>query len=132
MRRCHTGARAPVGSEPCLSSQICRVREGAGARQPAGDDLTRRRASATVQSVDIQLQPEQESKLAEAAARVGVEQAVLVRDAIESYLDYEQWVLDARSKIDVGYAQALRGQVEAGAVVRKRLRSRHDAFLKGR
>ncbi len=79
--------------------------------------------------MDVVLSPDQEKRLDQLAARAGLPKHELVREAIGSYLDYENWVSDTRAKIDEGYAQAQQGDLIDGEEAKRRLRNSHEAFL---
>jgi len=70
-----------------------------------------------------------DARLDAMAARTGRKKAELVNEAVGGFLDYESWVREARTKIDHGYEQAVRGELADGDEVRRRLRKRHDAGL---
>ena len=77
----------------------------------------------------IQISPEDEAKLEALSEASGVATEKLAHAAIESFVEYDNWVRDAQEKIRVGLEEAARGELSEGAVVRKRLQVNHRRFL---
>jgi len=80
----------------------------------------------------ITLSPEQRNKLEALSTEAGVSMDELAREAIQNFLSYESWVREAREKIGVALAEADRGELTEGSVVRERLREKHLRFLRER
>ena len=68
--------------------------------------------------MEVSLSPDLEGKLARAAGRRGVSAEVLIREAIERAVDYDDWFL---REIDRGLAQIDAGQVLTHEAVGARL-----------
>ncbi|MGH9627138.1 MAG: CopG family ribbon-helix-helix protein [Bryobacteraceae bacterium] len=82
--------------------------------------------------MEVFLTPEQEAQLELLAVRVQRPKSELVNDAIGSYLEYDRWVHEAREKVEIGYRQALRGELIDGEESRRRLRQRRNDSLQKR
>ena len=72
--------------------------------------------------MEVKLSPDLEGKVARAADRRGVSADVLVREAIERAVDYDDWFI---REVDKGLAQIDTGQVlthdEVGASLEQKL-----------
>jgi predicted transcriptional regulator len=72
--------------------------------------------------MNIQLDPEIEAKLARLAAQRGHDAEALAREAIERFVDHQEWFV---REVEKGLAQATRGEVltheEVGARLEKSL-----------
>ena len=71
--------------------------------------------------MDVTLSPDLEGKLVRAASRRGVSAEVLIREAIERAVDYDDWFIRA---VEQGLAQIDAGQVLAHDAVVARLDQR--------
>lgn len=80
--------------------------------------------------MQINLSSEQQVKLEALSAEAGVSADELAREAIRSFLEYERWIRDTRNKVAVAVAEADRGELTGGSVVRERLRAKHRQFLR--
>ena len=72
--------------------------------------------------MEITLSPDVQSKLARLAAEHGCDAEALAREAIERFVDYDEWFAN---EVEKGLAQIARGEVltheEVGARVEKSL-----------
>jgi predicted transcriptional regulator len=68
--------------------------------------------------MEVNLSPDLESKLAQAADRRGVPIEVLAREAIERAVNYDDWFV---AEVEKGLAQIEAGQVLTDDTVRARL-----------
>ncbi len=79
--------------------------------------------SATLENMDLNVPPDLETKLALAANRRGMTPEVLVLEAIERAVDYDDWFL---REVEKGLAQVERGEVltheEVGARLDRHVR----------
>jgi len=80
-------------------------------------------AFATLRSMDLNMPPDLETKLAQAADRRGMAPEVLVLEAIERAVDYDDWFV---REVEKGLAQVERGEVltheEVGARLDRHVR----------
>jgi predicted transcriptional regulator len=72
--------------------------------------------------MDIHLNPDLQAKLAKLAAQRGRDPETLAREAIERFVDYDEWFIE---EVEKGLAQIERGEVltheEVGARLEKLL-----------
>jgi predicted transcriptional regulator len=68
--------------------------------------------------MEIHLKPEVEAKLTRIAADRGSDAELLAREAIESFVDYDEWFI---REVEVGIAEADRGDLLSHEEVGKRL-----------
>ncbi len=68
--------------------------------------------------MEVHLSPDLESRLAQAAGRRGVSAELLVREAIERAVDYDDWFIQ---EVEKGLAQIDAGQVLTHEAVGARL-----------
>jgi predicted transcriptional regulator len=73
--------------------------------------------------MEVKLSPELESKLVRAAGRRGVSADVLIREALERAVDYDDWFI---REIEKGLAQVDAGQVLTHEDVGRRLERKLD------
>jgi len=79
------------------------------------------RVFATLGSMDVNVPPDLETKLAQTAHRRGMTPELLVLEAIERAVEYDDWFL---REVEKGLAQVERGEVLAHEEVGARLESR--------
>jgi len=74
-------------------------------------------------SMELELTPEQEAKLARLAANQGREPKALIREAVERLVNYDDWLI---SEVEKGLAAAARGDFidheEVGKLIDRRYR----------
>ena len=73
--------------------------------------------------MDVQLTPELQAKLARLAAEHGSDTQSLVREALERFVDYDEWLL---REIDRGIAAADRGEFVEHEDIGKLMRHRYS------
>ncbi len=72
--------------------------------------------------MEVQLTPDQQAKLASMAAAQGCAEEVLVREAVDRMLSYDQWFA---SEVAKGLAAADRGEFVEHDDIRKMIDSRY-------
>jgi predicted transcriptional regulator len=82
-----------------------RAEHAAGHEKPAIDTRT---ANLYAESMEVQLTPDLEAKLARLAAESGRDKQALAREAIERLVDYDEWFL---REVDKGLAAADCGEL---------------------
>jgi len=112
-----SGARSMAGGVWGLSFSTSRSNP---ARHPGAVDSLR--ASDTLGSMELNVPPDLETKLARVADRRGIAAETLVLEAIERAVEYDDWFL---REVEKGLAQIERGKVltheDVGARLEKRL-----------
>ena len=77
--------------------------------------------------MEVTLSPDVQSKLARLAAARGRDAEALAREAIERFVDYDEWFVN---EVEEGLAQIGRGEVltheEVGARLEKSLTEKHS------
>jgi predicted transcriptional regulator len=68
--------------------------------------------------MEVNLTPDLEGKLARAAGRRGISAELLIREAIERAVDYDEWFI---REVEKGLAQIDAGQVQTHEAVGTRL-----------
>jgi predicted transcriptional regulator len=71
--------------------------------------------------MEVNLSPDLEDKLARAAGRRGISAEILIREAIERAVDYDEWFI---REVDKGLAQIDSGQVLTHEAVGAQLEQR--------
>lgn len=72
--------------------------------------------------MDVKFPPDQQARLSTIAAEQGRAPEAIVRDAVERFLNYDEWFL---GEVDKGLAAADRGEFVAHDEVRKMIESRY-------
>ena len=77
--------------------------------------------------MEIRLNPDVQAKLSRIAAARGSDAEMLAREAIERFVDYDEWLIH---EVEKGIASADRGELlsheEVGARLEKRIAEKHS------
>ena len=74
--------------------------------------------------MEVRLNPELESKLSRMAAEQGRATETLVEEAVERFVDYDEWFLQ---QVEIGEAAADRGEFVEHSDIRKMIERRYPA-----
>lgn len=91
-------------ADPAIRLIDCEHLEGLGQSRPR---LTRTSLRHTLNPMEVEFTPDLQAKIARLAAEQGRDTQALVREAVERFVDYDEWFL---REVERGLAAADRGE----------------------